>query len=125
MKEMLRIFVGLIAYLICSAPFGGLVFLMGTVVCTAGITLLLWLPAFWLIGFIILSLYDIFASGNTVASQEEKVNAPDKNQMVFIQYIQKERTAGVNDQQIALALKDAGWTDSDIQAAFKYADSIK
>ncbi len=120
MKKSHAIFVGLLAYLVCSAPFGGIPFLLMTVICTLGATLLLWLPVFWLIGFVILSIFKIFSS------EDKPSEKPlDKNQMVFIQYIQKERAAGVSDQQIALALKNVGWTDSDIQAAFKHVDSIK
>jgi len=122
--KALSIFVGLIAYLLCSFPFGGVAFLFVSVVCTAGVALIVWLPAFWLVGFVILSLFDLFTAVST-SDERQEAKPLDKKQMVFIQYIQKERAAGVSDQQISLAFKQVGWTDSDIQAAFKYADSVK
>ena len=121
MKKTGVIFVGALAYLLCFLPFGGWGFLVISVICTFGVALLIWLPVFWVIGSIVISLFNLFF--NSDGKKETK--SLDQKQMVFIQYIQRERAAGVSDQQISLAFKDVGWTDSDIQAAFKYADSIK
>lgn len=126
--------VGFLAFSIILAfsgggPFGGISFLFASVLCTGGVALLVWLPAFGLIGFIIVSLYNLFAASKEDEKQEKQEVSPlsplDKKQMVFIQYIQKERAAGVSDQQISLAFENIGWTDKDIQTAFKYADSSK
>lgn len=127
MKAFGRIFVGLTAYLLCSLYFKALwVVLLFSVVCTWGATLILWLPAFWLIGSFVLALFDPSTydfAGTVDEKQAEK--SSNKSMMAFISYIRRERAAGVSDQQISLASKDAGWLDSDIQFAFKSADSVK
>ena len=123
--KSLNILIGLGVYLLVSLFFNGWPFLLYSVICTFGISLVVWLPAFWLIGFICTSIYKLFTSPEMTGNENKATSNFNKNQIVSTNYIQKERAAGVSDQQISLAFKNVGWTDSDIQAAFKYADSIK
>lgn len=119
---MKKIFLGLLVLVAISGinrNFGG--FFLISIICTAGVSLLIWFPLAFVIGSIILKLIQLFT--------EKKENAPkvkgqiSKNQQALANYIHREREDGFNDEQILSLLKGQGWTEGEIKEALNIAIS--
>lgn len=133
-----RILVGLVSlYLIIAISIGDFigtwVLLFASVICTLGLSLIIWVPLSWLIGFVILYLINSIRrksflpqTNNISASDLEESNPASivsNDVLAIAQYILKCRKRGASDSQITNRLKWTGWTDRDIGLAFSYLNN--
>lgn len=101
-----------------------------SLICTAGISLIIWIPSCWLVGFITLTIFDLCrrlfaASSMTMATAsapgEATTNTTVSNDILAIAtYITKSRKREASDSQIRNRLKTTGWSEKEIDGAFDY-----
>ena len=100
-----------------------------SVICTGGAALFVWLPLFGLIGDAALWFWEEAVLRRFAPGRKPAVAGPGQGQKAVARhdsktrYILSERAARVSDAEIALALKESGWADGEIQAAMECADS--
>ncbi|MDD4803849.1 MAG: hypothetical protein PHN69_01625 [Candidatus Pacebacteria bacterium] len=100
-------------------------FVYFSVVCTAGISLILWIPTFSLLGAIVTGTTGLFFNkkfnlllDNT---SDKTIIKESNNELALIGYIVNSRNTGItNDMTIRLNLKKSGgWSDTEIDKAFE------
>ena len=116
--------------------------LVMSIVCTVGISLIIWLPIWLFIGWIALGIYDAIAqktgwpmiSGTLVnPSVNTPVNSPvntpqdrvvslSPNRQALVNYAKKARSSGLSDTQIATRLAAQGWNNEEIEFAQRMAN---
>ena len=91
-----------------------------SIICTLGISLVVWLPLIYVAGFIVYELSALFARLylKQAGADKEKPVSIDKNLRALVDYVWRERARGVSDADIALDLKGQGWTEKEITKAF-------
>jgi len=102
-----------------------------SIVCTAGITLVIWIPLFLGIGRItrkmLIKIFGIKKTEvNTVVNNKLVENIiikiPSKNELAIIEYITNSRSTGISDTLIHENLKRVGgWSEIEIAEAFKHS----
>jgi hypothetical protein len=106
------------------------IILWTSVVCTAGISLLIWVPLWWFVGWVIIKIFESL-TGRTIAggadieetqaiSSGETV-AISSDQKSLINYIEKAKKQGMSETQISNRLKAQGWGEDEIQQAQYFA----
>jgi len=100
-----------------------------SIICTAGITLVIWLPALWLLGTVVMKIFGLFFGRKSQQLPTNTSSQPigngsltpsSNNELAIIGYIVSSRNSGVaNDTVIRSNLKSGGWSDVDIDNAFK------
>ncbi len=101
-----------------------------SVICTAGISLLIWIPLWWFVGWIIIKIFEsltgrtiaggIDAEATQVVSSGQTVPI-SSNQKSLIDYIEKAKKQGMSETQISSRLKAQGWGEDEIQQAQSFA----
>ncbi len=117
---------------------------IGSIVCTLGISLILWLPLWYGVGWIVTAIFKTIEGhlgpekdkGITSAAEAlpqtgklqaltERLNqelhndpALARNQAALLNYISKAREKGLSNQQITLNLANTGWPADHINQAF-------
>ena len=106
--------IGLCLTLLVAAFFDdGLLFVFLSIVCTAGISLVGWIPLWFTVGFIIVSVI-----GSSMKSAPEQSRPSDPNQPLLVEYIGKALAKGRwSREQIDEHLRKNGWTNDEIQQA--------
>ena len=96
-----------------------------SIICTAGISLIIWIPALLILGTVVVKMVtykNIYKKSPNVAGLSEDADLPDvpsNEELAIIQYIISCRNIGEGDDiMIRSALKNAGWTADDIDGAF-------
>lgn len=93
--------------------------LIASIICTLGISLLMWIPIWWLLGAIVLDCIDWAGSiGSTPNTQRLGPQPATRDEIALTGYIRRSRRAGVSDAQITHRLREQGWTQAEITAAF-------
>lgn len=87
-----------------------------SIVCTMGVSLVIWIPIFWLIGLLVLGI--MYAVG-LVFVRSPATPPVQRDLMAIIGYIQQSRRHGASDNQITNRLREHGWTDTEIDQAFQ------
>jgi hypothetical protein len=108
-------------------------FFFVAIVCTYGLSLIVILPTLWVIGSFVQFIFWLFFPK---LKKQLADNAPDaaikevkvvkeltSSEIAIRDYIKNSRLAGIPDEQIKQSLKDAGWIETSIDAAF--ADCIQ
>jgi hypothetical protein len=97
-----------------------------SVVCTAGISLVIWIPLWWFVGWVIIKIFESLtgrtvggeATGDAVYSTPTGQSVPvSSDQKSLIDYIEKASRNGLSETQITSRLKAQGWKDEEIQQA--------
>lgn len=85
-----------------------------SIVCTAGISLIIWIPLFWAVGWLTFEIYGLISKliGQRTAPQE--VAEIDSQQVSLIKYIEKCNRQGWSETQIISRLRAHGWSDEEI-----------
>jgi hypothetical protein len=123
-----------------------------SIICTLGISLVLWLPVWYGVGWIVIKIAKITAAfylglekdkGATSAGapppqtsklqalterlNQELQNDPAlaRNQLALVNYIKKAKKKGIPNYQITLNLTNNGWTMESINAAYQMVHSLK
>lgn len=101
-----------------------------SIVCTMGVSLVVWIPAVYGIGWVTLAFVGAVAARVPEGGQpqpersEQNENRPApaqpgrgwKEQSAIEQYLARAKIYGLSDEQTATALKAGGWSDAEIQA---------
>ena len=120
--KALKILVGFIIIGIVAALFNGIPLILMSIICTAGISLVIWIPLAYLVGTIAFGIGSLFTSEEktSVSKVETKqvASALTNEQKAIVDYIKKAKAYKYSDDEIAVALKNKGWSDSDVKNAF-------
>lgn len=118
-----------------GSAFGILAF---SIICTAGISLILWVPIWYAVGYgvlialrVILPLFGMDISGVferkkvKPASDDSQPARPklSRDELALVNYIKKARAKGLNDQQISQNLAGNGWKANSVTTAFAMVES--
>jgi len=123
-----RIGIGAIIIFIFAALGGGdgLSFLALTIICTAGISLLIYIPLSWLLGTIVITAYRILFKKYINKFDEGEEAKIDNNNKAIIDYILQARGVGFSDDKIKQTLiLEGGWSKEEVEKAFKIKSLIK
>ncbi len=124
-KGIYKVFIGLIAMFIVLWIWpGGLTFFLVSVICTGGITLVVWLPLAYLVGSTLVRLYFNFrgvVEPDRIVGGEGAHQILNNDQLALVNFIKTSRVAQVTDDIIRKQLKDNGWDEAMIDGAFKFS----
>jgi hypothetical protein len=125
--------VGLVVFGVGTIVTGSIGIVLASIICTLGITLVVYIPVICLIGFAARKLWKASMQSMGVKSKEvpPSTEAVVNTQPVLTNsdiairnYIRESKTAGaLNNDQIKQNLLMAGWAESQIDEAFKRCDS--
>ena len=98
-----------------------------SVICTLGLSLFIWIPLFWMVGFLALEIFGLLNrslnhrgdAGEGGTSDRQAVFAVSTDIQAMVSYINQSRVHGATDQQIATRLRAKGWTEGEINHAFQ------
>lgn len=132
MKNYTNFLVGFaITFIAMTAVSGGVntavQILFMSVVCTAGISLALWLPLWWVVGFAITGAYSLIAQLAGWQRIEVPITAANQTvsftpeQVALANYTRDARTKGLSETQIASRLAAQGWSNEEIELAQRIA----
>jgi hypothetical protein len=123
-EAFLKTFTGLVIIVLLLLLFfgnGAITILLISIVCTAGVGLAIWIPAGYLVGSLVFSAARLF-SKNLNQEDQPKLNRDDA---ALTNYIKTAKKSGLNTNEISSRLKEKGWTEEKISAAFKNEDRVK
>jgi len=92
---------------------GGLLFV--SIVCTAGIGLLLWFPLSYMVGTLAFKILKIDQNKKVSIELTKKIT---NNTQAIVNFIIHAQQSGYSGSEIERVLKENGWSDSDIKDAF-------
>ncbi|MCH7685312.1 MAG: hypothetical protein IH899_01290 [Planctomycetes bacterium] len=101
--------------------------LVVSVICTAGIGLVVWIPVFWGVGAATLALIGIFVKKKPDGKDEAKGSPPDEakgtrldlDQTAMTEYMKKAHARGMSHDEISDRLHQQGWSFDVIKSAFR------
>lgn len=128
MKAMGRIITGFpVSTLLLSLFAGGIqqafMILLVSIVCTAGIGLVVWIPLWWAVGWLAQTLFGRFrglgdeedSPGRPAATAgEEPASSED---LSLMQFLKRAEARGISRDAIDRALTGAGWSEAEILQA--------
>ncbi len=122
---IIRCMVGLfiIAVVIALLGQGAVMFFFMSIICTLGISLIIWLPLAYILGAAVLWLLGMRITVDRVPGQKggerkEAPREPTREMQAIIKFIKQARDQGMASEKITLFLRDQGWTEKDITEAF-------
>lgn len=130
MKYTTRVLTGLLVISVGASLTGNFQSLLSlalmSIMCTLGIALVVWIPLLYVIGLIALACVSGIRAMVAMFSETERKEegAPEqkgtllKERMAIEQYIDRAKFYGLSHEQILSALKNGGWSDAEIQAAY-------
>jgi hypothetical protein len=95
-----------------ASIFGGVIIIGVSIVCTLGVSLVLWVPLWWLLGWIVLTLFQSKAAAPVVATTPKHLRP-------LITYIDQARSRGYSNDQIQRRLIQEGWSETEVTAALE------
>jgi len=127
MKHLTKVLMGLLVISLgasLTGTFQSLISLaLMSIICTAGLGLVVWIPLLHLIGSKALTVVGAIAAMFSDTGRKEE-GAPEqkgsmlREQMAIERYIERANVYGLSREQILSALKSGGWSDAEIQAAY-------
>ena len=116
-----------------SAAFGIMAL---SIICTLGISLIIWIPLWYILGYLtfavlrfILSFFGVDLAesmginkkkNSSHPKEEEELPALNRDQQALLSYIQKAQAKGLNSIQISSNLQNNGWSSDSITWAFDF-----
>lgn len=131
MRRTIAIVLGFIISFIFLAVIGGGIYnavqiIQLSLMCTLGISLIIWIPLWWFIGWLVIKIFESLtgitvggenSSGSVLAiANQQRVSLTD-DQISLINYIDKANRYGWSETQIYSRLRAQGWEDEEIQEA--------
>ncbi|MBP0021599.1 MAG: hypothetical protein J7647_29100 [Cyanobacteria bacterium SBLK] len=97
--------------------------LIFSILCTAGVSLVMWIPLWWLVGWITFAIFRAIVKSPTDSNSSGDTSAPtkDPNQQALLNYIKLAKSKGFSDSQISTRLRVEGWSDAEIADARQVA----
>jgi len=118
-----RFLVGFLTIAIVMAIWpGGLGFLLISIICSGGMTLVIWLPLAYVVGLIVTSLFNFAKGGHNpdkVVATNGQHHVLNNDQLALLNYIKQAKANNMSNEVIASQLKNNGWAEVDINNAFK------
>jgi len=111
-----------------------LAILVFSVICTAGISLILWLPIWYGVGYLMVALFRLLVrafGGQSSSPQQplaqaaptgEQGQALSRDQLAITNYIKKAKAKGLNRESISKTLQTNGWTADSINKGFQLVE---
>jgi hypothetical protein len=111
-----------------SGSFANAVMIVGaSIVCTLGVSLLIWIPLCWFVGWIVFEICSLlfgqqrmkraFRIATSDASQTQ-INPQTTSELLsIVDYVEKCHKQGWSDTQISSRLKAQGWKNEEIEQA--------
>jgi hypothetical protein len=108
--------------------------LVFSIICTAGISLILWLPIWYGVGYLTVALFRLLVrafGGQSSSPQQplaqaapagEQEKALSRDQIALTNYIKKAKAKGLNRESISKALQTNGWTADSINQGFQLVE---
>lgn len=96
-----------------------------SIVCTLGISLIIWIPLGYGVGWIVFKIAGWDKPSHKKPREGTQQPEPQsaapltRDQQALLNYIKKARTKGLNDDQISQNLTSNGWATDSIAAAFQ------
>lgn len=88
-----------------------------SIICTAGVSLVLWIPLSYGVGSLVVSIYESVSKSKKTNGEGPKSSLTN-DQKALTDYIHQSRSKGVNDDNIFSMLKNNGWAENAIHEAF-------
>lgn len=95
-----------------------------SVICTYGISLVLWIPLCYGTGSLAVSIYESLSKSRKTDGEGPK-SPLTNDQKALTGYIHQSRNKGVSDDSIFSMLKNNGWAENAIRDAFGLVESHK
>ena len=111
-----------LTFLIATFIEGGYEFILISIICTAFISLVIWIPIWFTLGFVFLSIIRLCARLFMKSKPKPQSDKPpiDPNLSVLSRYIRSELAKGRwNLDQIDQKLRSNGWSDEAIEDAHR------
>lgn len=124
MKFLLKVTVGFIVtfLFLCLNGIGNAIsILVFSILCTAGVSLVIWIPLWWLMGWITLAIARAIAKSQPDSSNNVATSTPNPDRQALLNYIKLARSKGFSDSQISTRLRVEGWNDAEIASAQQLA----
>ena len=127
MKKLKAVGAGLLVVAIGASLSGTLQSLLSfafiSIICTLGIAFFVWILLLYLIGSMALASIGAIAAmlserGKKEESASEHKESVLREQIAIERYIDRSKSYGLSHEQILSALKNVGWSDAAIQAAY-------
>lgn len=116
----------LISFLVTAIFAGGvqnaLFLLLVSIVCTAGIGLVLWIPVWWFVGAFTLYVWFKSFRGKPALKLEPVPNATELRKVEHLAlkaYVDKAMANGMSPDEMTRRLQDNGWQKADIERAYQ------
>lgn len=98
------------------------VFLLFSIVCTAGLGLIPFFLVAWVIGALVMAIVDLIRGKKPQVAGSKKssgaLSVPmQQDQAAIRKYVAESKAAGMPESEIKLRLKSNGWSDAQIKAA--------
>jgi hypothetical protein len=93
-----------------------------SIVCTAGIGLVFWIPVWWLVGVITIDVLFKNVKGKSDQKQESVPNPtelPKLDYLALTAYIGKATASGMDLDEITRRLRFNGWQKTDIETVYQ------
>ena len=101
--------------------FSSMMFIVGSIICTAGIGLVGWIPIWWGLGALALALWEGTRPSETKSENPLRL---DHGQQLVVDFIQKQRARGaLSRNEINNRLREMGWSDATIEQSNQTVDS--
>ena len=88
-----------------------------SIICTAGVSLVIWIPLSYGVGSLIVSIYESVSKSKKTGGDGPK-SSMNNEQKALTGYIHQSRSKGVSDDNIFSLLKNNGWAENAIHEAF-------
>lgn len=109
---------------------GLLSWVLASVVCTAGLGLVIWIPVCWFLGEVTLEFLGALTGRSSrnrsrapsAAGAEQAAPAGSALKSALHTYVERMRTAGLADDELRARLRRAGWDEETIAALMRGVD---
>ena len=118
-----RVFIGMlvsvpVTCVVAGSVQDGLLLMLMSIICTAGIGLVVWIPLWWFVGWIMLLVFQALTSG--FPGQDGGKQVPYKsNDQVLSQYIRTAMENGMDMNGVMSRLQRNGWTREEVESAYQ------
>ena len=106
-----------------------------SIICTAGISLIIWIPVWYILGYLafaalrfVLSLFGVDLAASMGLNKKKNNPHPKKeqpaltrDQQALLSYIKKAQAKGLSNAEISSSLQKNGWSSDSITWVFKFA----
>jgi len=116
-KTAIGFFTILLVVSLFAGPTSAIQLAAFSIICTAGVSLVIWIPLSYGVGSLIVSIYESVSKSKKTGGDGPK-SSMNNEQKALTGYIHQSRSKGVSDDNIFSLLKNNGWAENAIHEAF-------